>query len=129
MSTILLSIKPEYSHKILAGEKKYEYRKRVAHDKVDTIIIYSSAPDMKVVGKVKVLEIISGSPTYIWESTKAYAGITREKFREYFRGIGKAYAYKLGNPEIFEPAQTLSAYNIQVAPQSFVYIDKDKRTC
>lgn len=123
MSTILLSIKPEYSSKIITGEKKYEYRKKIAKDTVDTILIYSTAPEMKIIGQVGVLEIISGSPTYIWNTTKINSGITRKKFREYFRGVKIAYAYRLGQVERFIPPRSLSDYHITKPPQSFVYIN------
>ena len=49
MCTILLSIKPEYTNRILEGSKKYEFRRSVAKRKVDRILIYSTAPEMKVV--------------------------------------------------------------------------------
>ena len=41
MSKILLSIKPEYAHKILEGTKKYEFRKHLPKKKIEKIIIYS----------------------------------------------------------------------------------------
>lgn len=122
MRTILLSINPEYSDRIMTGIKKYEYRKRAAQDTINCILIYSTAPEMKVIGKVDVLGIISGSPTSVWESTKTHAGITRKKYREYFKGVRVAYAYKLGNIEPFLPSKSLIDYNIKTAPQSFVYI-------
>ena len=50
MSTILLSIKPEYAKKIIDGTKKYEFRKRLAKHPVTKIIIYSTFP-----GQIKVL--------------------------------------------------------------------------
>lgn len=40
MAVILLSIKPEYAEKIFAGTKKYEYRRHVASEKVEKIIVY-----------------------------------------------------------------------------------------
>lgn len=122
MHTILLSIKPEYSKKILSGIKKYEYRKHAAQESVNAILIYSTSPDMKIVGKVEVLGVISGSPTSVWESTKANAGITRKKYREYYKSVKKAYAYKLGSVELFIPPKSLSDFDIKTAPQSFVYV-------
>ena len=35
MSTILMSIKPEYVNKIFSGEKKYEYRKRICKNNIE----------------------------------------------------------------------------------------------
>ena len=57
MSIILMSIKPEYVDKIFSGEKKYEYRKRLCKEKIDTIIVYSSSPIQKVVGELKIKQI------------------------------------------------------------------------
>ena len=39
MSTILISIKPEYVEKIFDGSKKYEYRRRLANKAVDKILV------------------------------------------------------------------------------------------
>ena len=51
MCKILLSINPEHVENIFNGNKKYEYRKIKCKEKVDKIIIYSTAPIMQVVGE------------------------------------------------------------------------------
>ncbi|MBR6125336.1 ASCH domain-containing protein, partial [Candidatus Saccharibacteria bacterium] len=61
MCTILLSIKPEYTSRILEGSKKYEFRRSVAKRKVDRILIYSTAPEMKVVAMVEVIGVMKDS--------------------------------------------------------------------
>ena len=122
MKALLLSIKPEYVEKILQGEKKFEYRKRLAKEDVSYIYVYSTAPSMKVVASVHIEGHLSDSPTALWEKTKAAAGISRAKFRDYFRGCKTAYAYKLGKVEVFESPKNLSDFGVTVAPQSFVYI-------
>ena len=106
----------------MSGTKKYEYRKRIAQKSVDNIIIYSTAPDKKVIGEVEVLGVISGSPTRIWELTKYDSGISRKKYREYFKGVKIAYAYILGEVKHYIPSKTLADYSVTIAPQSFVYI-------
>lgn len=122
MKALLLSIKPEYVEKILQGEKKFEYRKQLAKEDVSYIYVYSTAPSMKVVASVHIEGHLSDSPTALWEKTKAAAGISRAKFRDYFRGCKTAYAYKLGKVEVFESPKNLSDFGVAVAPQSFVYI-------
>lgn len=122
MKALLLSIKPEYVEKILQGEKRFEYRKRLAKEDVSYIYVYSTAPSMKVVASVHIEGHLSDSPTALWEKTKAAAGISRAKFRDYFRGCKTAYAYKLGKVEVFESPKNLSDFGVAVAPQSFVYI-------
>lgn len=70
MSTILLSIKPEYSNRIFNGTKKYEFRKHLAKKDVDKIIVYSSSPEQRVIGEVNVIETLSMKPSPLWELTK-----------------------------------------------------------
>lgn len=127
MATILLSIKPEYVKKIFFGEKKYEYRKRLSQEPVDRIIVYSTDPEQKVVGEIEVTGTLQMSPTRLWEQTKRDAGISREKFRKYFKGCKAAFAYQLGETTMYEAPKELSDYGISQAPQSFVYINREVR--
>lgn len=126
MESILLSINPEYVERILAGSKKYEFRKRLANRSIDKILIYSTAPIMKVVGEVKVIETLSASPTALWESTKKFAGISRDKYRKYFKGCKVAYAYELGQVVRYDPPKELNEFNISSPPQSFIYLSTDE---
>lgn len=132
MELILLSINPEYVERIFAGSKKYEFRKRLANKTVDKILMYSTAPIMKVVGEVQIVETISASPTALWECTKKFAGISRDKYRKYFKGCKVAYAYRLGQVIRYDPPKELSAFNISLPPQSFIYLSveqSDDGTC
>ena len=123
MSTILLSIKPEYTNRIFEGSKKFEFRRSVAKRKVDRIRIYSSAPEMKVVAMVEVRGVEKDSPKNLWQKTHANAGISRPKFMNYFANRSVAYAYRLGALQKFDKPKTLAEYGITAAPQSFVYIE------
>lgn len=125
MNAILLSIKPEYVKRILNKTKKYEYRKRLAKKDVDIIYIYSTYPEKKVVASVQVKGYISAPPSVLWEKTKSNAGISRAKYREYFKGCKYAYAYELGEVNVFSEAKSLSDYGVNAAPQSFVYIKQE----
>ena len=125
MRAILLSIKPEYVEKIIAETKKYEYRKRLAKCNIDLIFIDRTHPVMKVVASVKVEGTTSAAPSTLWEQTKSVAGISRKKYREYFKGCKVAYAYKLGNVQIFDPPKNLQDFDIVLPPQSFVYIESE----
>lgn len=126
MSKILLSIKPEYVQRILTGEKKFEFRKRLANKHVDTIVIYATSPVMKIVGEVKVKGVIEKAPSALWEQTKKSAGITRKKYREYFTGCKKAFAYELEEVVKYKKESKLEEIGIMQAPQSFVYITDDQ---
>ena len=123
MCTILLSIKPEYTNRILEGSKKFEFRRNIAKRKVDRILIYSTAPEMKVVAMVEVLGVEQDSPKNLWQKTHANAGISRPKFMDYFANRSVAYAYKLGALQKFDKPKTLAEFGITAAPQSFVYVE------
>lgn len=125
MSKILISINPEYVDRILDGTKNYEYRKVLAKD-VDLLIIYSTSPVMKIVGEVKVMGNIEMAPSTLWEKTKKEAGISRKKYREYFKGRKKACAYILGEVLKYETGRRLTDIGINNAPQSFVYLNQEQ---
>ena len=124
MSKILLSIKPEYVKKILDGVKKYEFRKRLAKD-VTKIIIYSSSPEKRIVGEAEVVGTLELPVSGLWEITRKYAGIPRDRFFKYFEDSKNGYAYELGNVVVYEKPKTLEEYGISLAPQSFVYIAEE----
>lgn len=126
MSKVLLSIKPEYVQRILTGEKKFEFRKRLANKPVDIIVIYATSPVMKIVGEVKVKGILEKAPSVLWEQTKKNAGITRKKYREYFAGCKKAFAYELDEVMKYTNGTNLEEIGIYQAPQSFVYITDEQ---
>lgn len=123
MNSILLSIRPEYVKGILAGTKKYEYRKRLANNDIKYIYIYSTSPEMKVVGRVEIIDIVRSSPTALWEKTKNAAGISRQNYRQYFKGCKTAFAYQLGDVQVYDTPKDIKDFGITTAPQSFVYID------
>jgi predicted transcriptional regulator len=122
MCRILLSIKPEYANPILEGKKHYEYRKVLCRKKVSGIVIYSSAPVMKVVGEASVKRTIVCPPEEMWNQTKTTAGIDKKTFDEYYYGHDTAVAFELCDVKKFEIPLDLDSYNLSCAPQSFVYL-------
>ena len=124
MCKILISIKPEYVNEILAGRKKYEYRKvKAKKDNVDKMIVYATAPIMKVVAEIEILNILEDSPDLIWEYTKKYSGITKSFYDKYYKNKNTAIAYQLGKIEEYEVPKELSELGVSYSPQSFIYID------
>lgn len=124
MNTILLSIKPEYVKRIFEGTKKYEFRKHLAQKNVSKIIVYSTFPEMKIVGEVQVVKTLAMAKTPLWELTKEHAGISRSKYRKYFEKSNIAYAYVLGESTLYDTPMRLEDYGLSQAPQSFVYINE-----
>lgn len=121
----LLSIKPEYVRQIIAGTKKYEYRRTIfARQDVSSIVIYSTLPDGLVVAEVEVKNILKGSKTEIWNSTKSFSGISKAALFDYFENKEEVYAIELGEVSPFLEPKSLKEFNpaIKAAPQSFIYI-------
>ena len=122
MSIILMSIKPEYVDKIFSGEKKYEYRKRLCKEKIDTIIVYSSSPIQKVVGELKIKQVLYDKKHVIWNKTNKYGGITKIKYDNYYENCGYVVAYEIEKAVLYNKPKDLKDYNLKAAPQSYVYI-------
>ncbi len=122
MCTLMLAIKPEYLQRILDGTKKYEFRKRIPKEKVSKLVFYCTAPTQKIVAWADVLGVISAPPAEIWERTSEVAGISAEKYNEYFEGCERAYAYRLGNVCRFDAPKSLREFGLTAPPQSFAYV-------
>lgn len=123
MCTILLPIKPEYSKKIIEKTKMYEYRKRACKRKVDKIIIYSTAPIKKVIAEVEVVDILLNDPKTLWKLTKNLAGISKDKYKKYYKNTKTAIAYKLGSVKVYDSPKELKELGINYYPQSYVYLE------
>ena len=79
----------------------------------------------RVVGEVAVLGTLAMKPSPLWEATKTASGISRAKYRAYFRGCATAYAFLLGQTHIYDDPKTLEEMGINSAPQFFVYLSED----
>jgi predicted transcriptional regulator len=119
---MLLSINPEHVENILNGTKQFEFRKIRCKSNVDKIIIYSTAPQKKVVAEAEIEEIIEDDINEVWRRTKDFAGISFAFFRAYYKDRKKAVAYKLCNVKVYAEPKKLSDYGIACPPQSFVYL-------
>lgn len=120
---VIMSINPMHAEKILAGTKRYEFRKIRCKKRVDVIVIYATAPIKKVLGEVEIRGVIEDLPQAVWEKTKTAAGIDVSFFNRYYQGRNKAVAYELGDMSIFVKPKNLSDYGLKVAPQSYAYVE------
>ena len=120
---VLLSIHPEFADAIFDGRKHYEFRRVIFKENVDEIVVYATAPVSRVIGSFRIEDIYEGSPTELWERTKAAAGVSKQKFDEYFGGRTRAFAIKVSRPTLFNKPEPLSSFlPSNTAPQSFCYI-------
>ncbi len=122
MSTILMSIKPEYVNKIFSGEKRYEYRKRICKNNIEKVIVYSSYQVQKVVGELIIKDILYDKKDIIWNKTKVYGGIDKDKYDVYYENCKYAVAYEIEKSFLYNNPKELKDYGIKAAPQSYVYI-------
>ena len=121
---IMLSIKPKYVEEIMAGRKKYEYRKRLAGESVKKIYIYETSPISKVVGEVDVEGVLTIPKDQLWEKTKYRSGISFEEYNEYFSCSDIGNAYILGKVTKYETPKSLESFGVSQPPQSFVYVNQ-----
>jgi len=125
---VLLSIKPKYVKSIIAGEKRYEFRKTIFKNReTNRIYIYSSSPVKKIVGTFEIGGILEDHPVNLWNNVKDFAGINDRDFFAYFEGKSRAFAIKIQNPQEFhnpiDPYEMMPGF---VPPQSYCYMDWEK---
>lgn len=129
VNAALISIHPEYAEKILAGEKRLEYRRRWAATPVDVLVIYATAPVQRVVGLAQVATVVHGSKTKLWELGKRHGGgISRRKLFAYLTGKKEAVAIALGKCHAFElPLDPHVLFESEFKPpQSFRYLNSSE---
>lgn len=119
----ILSIKPKYVAEIVAGRKRYEFRKAVFKQHVEKVYVYASAPLSRIIGEFEPVDILAGEPDKVWQKTRKFSGITKRFFDEYFEGRTTAYAIVIQNFRLYDEAAKLPK-GIH-APQSFCYYEHE----
>ena len=120
---VLLSIKPEFALKIFEGTKRYEYRRSIfKRGGVGKIVVYASDPIKRVIGEFEIGGILHEEPQSLWDKTKTHAGISKERFFEYFRDKQKGYAIEVKAAQIYDVPVKLSHLMVGSPPQSFMYL-------
>lgn len=122
---IILSIKPQYAELILAGSKTVELRRVWAARRVDTIAIYASAPIQRLVGVVKVMEVVRAKPTTLWGyCSKRGGGLSKAELSAYLDGKDTGFAVLLMDVRRFsqnvDPRKVIKNFS---PPQSFRYLE------
>ncbi|HOB43703.1 MAG TPA: hypothetical protein PKV78_04995 [Methanoculleus thermophilus] len=124
---VLLSIKPVYASRIMAGTKKYEFRRSIFRRKdINSIYIYSSYPVKKIIGKFTVGKILEDRPDLLWETVKDQSGLDESDFFKYFTGKSKGFAIEIDVVTLFKNPIDPKKYSENfIPPQSFYYLDHD----
>ena len=119
---IILPIAPQYIEKILSGEKKYEYRKRLCKNNISRMYLYATAPVKGIVGEAEVIGKLEKNPKDLWNLTFQDSGIKVELFYKYFENYSRACAYKLVTVTRYANIIPLHNIGIDYIIQSFKYI-------
>lgn len=123
---VVLSIKPQYSSKIISGLKTVELRRRfpTSAPKGTMAYIYSTSPTMAMVGIAEIKEVIKISTSEIWDRFSDVAFIEKTDFENYFYGVEEGCVIKFSSARAFENPLPLSELRARFGfepPQSFLY--------
>ncbi len=119
----MLSIKPEFVERILDGSKRFEFRRTMFKEPVRSVVVYSTMPVGQVVAEFDVKRIHQLPIHDLWGLTKEYAGISEDRFFDYFKGKELGYAIEIGTIERYKEPLSLKADFGVSPPQSFVYVE------
>lgn len=126
-NVVLISVHPEYTDKILSGEKRIEFRRRWTKNRVDFLVIYSTSPIKKIVAIAKIGDVLRGGKGQLWELSKSKGGgISRQKLFEYMtdrkEGVALVFSQII---KITDGLNPLLIFNDEFRPpQSFRYLKK-----
>jgi predicted transcriptional regulator len=118
----LLSIKPRYATAILEGRKKVEFRKRKFAREVSHIVIYATAPIMRVVGWFKTGQTHQLSPESLWRRFSNVGGITREDFFAYYAGVRDGVGIAVKAVKQIRKPLALKRVTSSPPPQGYTYL-------
>lgn len=122
---VLLSVKPQFAEAILAGDKKFEFRRLLfKREDVRTIVLYASSPTCKVVGEFTIDKILTLALDALWETTCDGGAIDRSYFDRYFVGRETGHALKVKRTRRYRSPLCLRRdFGISHPPQSFCYLE------
>jgi predicted transcriptional regulator/transcriptional regulator with XRE-family HTH domain len=123
---VVLSIRPQYSAKIMEGKKTVELRRRfpVSAPRGTIAYIYSTSPERAMIGRAEIADVIKLPVEQIWRQFGKSAFIKRPDFDAYFAGVEEGFALQFENARPFPRALALSELRDRFdfePPQSFLY--------
>lgn len=123
---VVLSIRPQYSARILEGRKTVELRRRfpLSAPRGTIAYIYSTSPVRAMVGRAEIADVIKLPVKDIWRQYSKTAFIKRPDFDAYFEGVDEGFALEFANARPFTRPLTLSELRDRFGfepPQSFLY--------
>ncbi|MDR7223682.1 helix-turn-helix domain-containing protein [Aminobacter aminovorans] len=129
---VVLSIRPQYSEKILEGRKTVELRRRfpVSAPGGTVAYIYSTSPVRAMVGVAEIKDVLKLPIEQIWAEFEDTAFIQRKDFTNYFQGLDFGFALLFEDVKSFSRPIPLNELRTRFGfepPQSFLYASRDLR--
>ena len=123
---IVLSVRPVYSQKIIAGKKTVELRRRFPRSAPPgrVVYIYSTSPDRAITGIAQIVDVIRIPVSDLWDRFSHCTFVERRDFDVYFEGLEEGFALKLANARPLTRRLDLSELRERFdfePPQSFLY--------
>jgi len=125
---VVLSIKPQYTDKIIEGKKTVELRRRfpVSMPSGTLAYIYSTSPVRALVAFAEIANVIKSPVREIWDRYASVASIEKLDFDHYFAGRDDGFVLRLSNVRSLArpvPLEELRHRFRFEAPQSYLYAD------
>jgi predicted transcriptional regulator len=123
---VVLSIRPQYSEKIIAGQKTVELRRRfpVSAPRGTIAYIYSTSPVRAMVGRAEIASVAKLPVKDIWRKYSNLAAIEKAEFDAYFGGLKEGFVLKFTNARSLRRQLNLTELRVRFGfepPQSFLY--------
>jgi predicted transcriptional regulator len=124
-AALLLSIRPEHTHRIFGGSKHFELRKVIPGVDFNRVYLYETG-GTGIVGWFDVGRIIKEPVRKLWRKVGT-AATSRERFDAYFASARQGYAIEIRNPHKFKEPFSIKELNgdrlkLQ-PPQSFLILE------
>jgi len=93
-TSIVLSIRPQYSRKILEKQKTVELRRKftMRTSEQSVVYIYSTSPVCALVGSATISEVVKLPLSTLWAQYSDRISVTRAAFDTYFFGLTEGFA-------------------------------------
>jgi len=123
---VVLSIKPQYSEKIIEGIKTVELRRRfpVSAPRGTIAYIYSTSPIRAMIGMAEIDGVTRLPVDQLWKQYSREAVIKKQDFYKYFEGVEEGFALQFRNVQSFSEPLSLEYLRARFGfepPQSYLY--------
>ena len=120
---LLISIKPKYVEQIMLGNKTFELRRRFTSKDIDSMLIYRTRDEMKIVGEVHIKKVHKLKLPELWKMVKGKSFVSKEEFYAYYENLTEGYAIELDEINHYDNYVSLKEYGVKRPPQSYMFVN------